>query len=261
MLVFPILITINNYQDEETRLSNKMKVLFSSFLTVLASSLWVQQSNAFTFIVSSTPTKAQQQQTITATTTTLLAGTSSSNQNTPSQSSLVESRRSAIKNIFVGGAVMMTTTTSILSSNPLIANADVTAKVASTAALRIVKRSLKELQNVELLAVENDYGAVKQSLRVPPFTELRKNCSTLINGGSDGPEKENLESLYGQFIKSIEALDSACSLGIRGRKGVELLPLFDEASKSLSAFYDVAKKAAEIPVQYEESNGEAVEQS
>lgn len=243
-----------------------MKVLFSSFLTVLASSLWVQQSNAFTFIVSSTPTtkaqQQQQQQTNTATTTTLLAGTSSSNQNTPSQSSLVEeSRRSAIKNMFVGGAVMMTTTTSILSSNPLIANADVTAKVASTAALRIVKRSLKELQNVELYAVENDYGAVKQSLRVPPFTELRKNCSILINGGSDGPEKENLEMSYGQFIKSIEALDSACSLGMRGRKGVELLPLFDEASKSLSAFYDVAKKAAEIPVQYEESNGEAVAQS
>ena len=58
-----------------------------------------------------------------------------------------------------------------IALTPNIANADITNKIASSSALRAIKKSVKELKNMEFYAIDNDYANVKQALRVPPFTE------------------------------------------------------------------------------------------
>jgi hypothetical protein len=93
--------------------------------------------------------------------------------------------------------------------------ADVTNKVASQSSLRYIKRSIKEVQKLELYASQNDYVEMKQGIRGPGISEIRKNAVILIRGGEDGPEATNLQNAYDSFIKDIEALDGAASLGIR----------------------------------------------
>lgn len=135
---------------------------------------------------------------------------------------------------------------------PFPAMADVTSKLASTAALRSVKRAAKELEDMELLVTTGDYEGVKAAIRVPPFTEVRKNCVVLIKGGEDAGEElsGSLERTYADFKVHIEALDSAASLGIRGRKDVEMSASFGDSVKSLNEFVAVAEKAAGVPIQY-----------
>jgi len=140
-------------------------------------------------------------------------------------------------------------TAAALSPPTLPALADVTAKVASSSALRSVKRTLKELEGLRELAELNDYVAVKDGMRVPPFTEIRKTCGVLVRGGEDGPDAEALKSSYGTFIKSVETLDSYATLAIRGKKGITLAPMYEDAVKSLRSFLEVAERSAMIPLQ------------
>lgn len=103
---------------------------------------------------------------------------------------------------------------------------------------------------MEPYVTANDYENVKLAIRVPPFTEVRKNCQILIRGGEDGPEADNLHSTYAEFIKKLEELDSKASLGMRGRKGMVLQQSYDDTLRGLIAFEEVAERAAEIPLQY-----------
>lgn len=104
-----------------------------------------------------------------------------------------------------------------IAENTIIkpAFADVTNKVASQSSLRYIKRSIKELEKLELYASQNDYTEMKQGIRGPGISEIRKNAVVLIRGGEDGPEATNLKNSYDEFIKDIEALDGAASLGVR----------------------------------------------
>merc|ERR1712232_1097800 len=134
---------------------------------------------------------------------------------------------------------------------PFAANADVTSKVASKAALRNVKRAMKELEEMELLAVENDYNGVLSAIRVPPFTEIRKNCSILIKGSEDNEDDyASLQNAYKEFITSIEALNNAAGLGNRGKKGVELTGSYKNSVVALNNFYALAEKTSSTPIQY-----------
>ena len=129
------------------------------------------------------------------------------------------------------------------------AHADVTNKVASTAALRAVKKGIKDLEKAEFPAVNNEYADVKAALRTPALNEVRKNCLILIRGGEDGPEAENLQTSYSAFIKSIEALDTQASLGMRGRKDIALASYYDAVVETLKIFLDVGERSATIPLQ------------
>uniref|UniRef100_A0A7S2S1F9 Uncharacterized protein n=1 Tax=Eucampia antarctica TaxID=49252 RepID=A0A7S2S1F9_9STRA len=154
------------------------------------------------------------------------------------------SRRLVIESIFALATVSATTVA-------LPAYADVTNKVASQSALRTVKRTVKELQKLEFVVADNNYAGLKEGLRVPPFTDVRKNCNVLIRGGEDGPEQEALQKAYGEFIKNLEDLDSQASLGARGRKDIKLMDSFDRSVKSLLSFEEVAERAVGIPLQVE----------
>jgi len=132
---------------------------------------------------------------------------------------------------------------------PLAANADVTSKVASKSALRNVKRAMKELEDMELLAVENDYNGMLSAIRVPPFTEIRKNCSVLIKGSEDNEaDFASLQSAYKEFITQIEALNSNAGLGSRGRKGIELSESYKNSVVALNNFYTLAEKTSATPM-------------
>lgn len=152
------------------------------------------------------------------------------------------SRRRALEGIFM--PVVVTISTSFAQP----AYADVTSKVASQSALRYVKRSMKELEKLEFFAAQNEYSEIKQGIRSPGLSEVRKNMQVLIRGGDDGPEANNLKITYENFIKSIEDLDGAASLGSRGRKGIEIYPRFEKSVKSLAAFEEVAARSVEIPM-------------
>ena len=135
-------------------------------------------------------------------------------------------------------------------SFPIAANADVTSKVASKAALRTVKRALRELEDMELLAVENDYKGMQAAIRVPPFTEIRRNCSILVKGSEDNEaDYEALQAAYKSFITQIEALDSAAGLGSRGRKGIELSDSYKNSVATLNKFYALAEQTSATPMQ------------
>jgi hypothetical protein len=151
----------------------------------------------------------------------------------------------------VVAAGVITTCTSIF---PGVANADITNKVASSTALRNIKRAQKQLEKLQPIAESNDFTGVKEFLRTPPFSEVRKNCSIVIRGAEDGPKVEELDGVYKGFITSIEKIDGTASLGFRGRK-IPQLQMTDEyllVQSALSDFLKVAEEAAEIPVQYQD---------
>lgn len=150
---------------------------------------------------------------------------------------------------------MITSTTTSNSSNSATSSTT-TSNVKNKAALRYIKRSIKEFESLELYASTNDYSEIKQGLRNPGLSEIRKNCNTLIkssveannNGDGNGNENnEKLSTLYSQFIKDIEKLDGDASLGFRGRKGIELYPSYEQAVKDLKLFQEEAEKLL-VPV-------------
>jgi hypothetical protein len=101
--------------------------------------------------------------------------------------------------------------------NPEVSKADVTNKVASSPALRSLKRAQNYLPKLLPNVQSNDYVAVKAFLRTPPFDEVRKNGYILVRGGEDSPKASELEASYKSFIASMEKIDGTASLGMRGR--------------------------------------------
>lgn len=150
-------------------------------------------------------------------------------------------------NALVAGSVVLT---------PLAAKADVTNKVASSSALRAVKRSSKQLDSLELSVSSDNYEEIKAALRTAPLADVRKNMSTLVRGGEDGPDAEVLASSYKKFIQGLEQMDSTAGLAMRGRKisNDELYGKYKVTVTALNDFLKVAEEATGIPVQYEESS-------
>jgi len=137
---------------------------------------------------------------------------------------------------------------------PKPAFADVTNKVASSTALRSVKRAQKQLKDLSPSAQANDFAQVKAFLRTPPFVDVRKNCFVLIRGGEDGPKADELQSTYKAFISSVEKIDGTASLGMRGRKipDSQMSEEYIVIESAMQDFVRVAEETTEIPVQYDE---------
>ena len=126
----------------------------------------------------------------------------------------VVSRKNVLNGLvtgFIGGAVTLIAT-------PDVAKADVTNKVASTGALRSLKRAQSQLPKLQPTVELNDFVGVKAFFRNPPFDQVRKNCFIIVRGGEDGPSATELDAKYKTFIASLEKIDGTASLGMRGRK-------------------------------------------
>lgn len=152
------------------------------------------------------------------------------------------------RQILEGASIALATT--ILT--PLAANADITNKVASLSNLRNVKRAQKQLDTLELYAVNDQFTELKQAVRAPPLADIRKSGFALVRGGEDGPDAQKLTASYQKFITSFEQMDNYAGLGIRGRKlnDGEILGFYRDAVSSLADFLVIAEEAAAIPVQY-----------
>lgn len=150
------------------------------------------------------------------------------------------------------GLLFSTANTAGALSNAIITSSDV--KIAN----RSIKKSLDELKQMEFLVVDNDYNGVRQTLRVPPLTEVRKNCGILIKkykidhnifddptGKEAPPPLSELEIAYKEFIKDIEDLDSKAGLGSRGRKGIELDGYYRRSVEALTVFLDKASETVD----------------
>uniref|UniRef100_A0A7S1Z940 Uncharacterized protein n=1 Tax=Ditylum brightwellii TaxID=49249 RepID=A0A7S1Z940_9STRA len=193
--------------------------------------------HAFTL---STPTKATNSMTLTS-----MSSSPSNNNNNNAQELSRREAFATFNKAALAAATVLTTSAS------LPANADVTNKIASSSALRTIKRCIRQLTDMEGSATSfNDYMSVKESIRKPPLTEVRRNCVILIKGGEDGPDAALLQEKYNAFIKALESLDGQASLGMRGRKGISMVEEYDATMKAIKDFYEVAERTAEAPIQY-----------
>ncbi|KAL7454868.1 hypothetical protein ACHAWC_006464, partial [Mediolabrus comicus] len=105
------------------------------------------------------------------------------------------------------------------------------------------------------LAQSNNYVGIKQCLREPPLSSMRKSMLTLVRGGEDGPKAGELLLAYKQLISALENLDATATLGMQGRskKVMDdpfLLSLqYEEVEQALGVFIEVGAAAASIPLQ------------
>ena len=152
---------------------------------------------------------------------------------------------------FFNGAVTAAASAMFVTALPQVAYADVTNKVASTTALRNVKRAQRQLTKILPYVEMDDYEPIKETFRQAPFSDIRKNMSILIKGAEDGPLAETLQKDYDTFKSSVEKLDSTSGQALRGRKipNEQLVQEYQAAESALAVFVKDAEEAVEIPLQ------------
>jgi hypothetical protein len=100
-------------------------------------------------------------------------------------------------------------------------------QISYSAALRNVKSVQKKFGALELYVVEDEYGSLREAIRVAPFSEVRKSCTTLVRASSEdvegggeavSPVGEALAARYKTFIANFEKMDGTASLAMRGKK-------------------------------------------
>mmetsp|Transcript_9245 Transcript_9245/g.27545 ORF Transcript_9245/g.27545 Transcript_9245/m.27545 type:complete len:245 (-) Transcript_9245:170-904(-) len=156
------------------------------------------------------------------------------------------------RNILRQGCITAALATIGTVAGPRAALADVTNKVASSTALRALKRAQDQLPSKVLPeAQRNNFVGIKARLREAPFDELRKNALILVRGGEDGPKAKELLLAYKQLIGALEAMDATASLGMKGRSvdPFRLGMQYEDVSKALESFVNVGTGAAAIPLQ------------
>ena len=152
------------------------------------------------------------------------------------------SRKGFMESVMVGVA-----STVVL---PSIANADVTSKIASSAALRSVKRAQKQLPSMQFSAKDDDFAKVTEALRISPFADVRVKCFTLVKGAEDGPKYDDIQVAYKDFIATVEKIDATAKVGARGRKipSGQLFAEYLAVESAIDVFIKVAEEAVEIPL-------------
>lgn len=146
----------------------------------------------------------------------------------------------------------------LLLSQPQSAEAaaDITSKLAGTAALRNAKSAQKRLVSdtfSEYIA-QGDYPALQAALRAAPVSEIRKSCFVLVRAAADGPLAETVELEYKTFIAALEKLDNVALQATRGRKlgEAEFRGCYEATVAALAAFVATAERSVEIPVSYKD---------
>lgn len=169
-------------------------------------------------------------------------------QQQPSSSAAATSRRAffsdgAGKALVLGGGFVAAAT----AASPKAANAiDVTSsKLASPGALRSVKSSLRKMSTLDGLVSDGGYAEIREALRVPPVSDLRKSCATIIygSGGDINDPGQELTGGYKSVVASLEKMDSLAGLGARGRTipQSELAAALDGTKSSLNEFVKLAE--------------------
>jgi len=163
------------------------------------------------------------------------------------------SRGDAIKSMTTKLIMIGSGVSAIGFGNVPTANADVTNKVASTAAIRILQRAKLQLPIKVFPYIEQkDFQNIKGALRLPPFDSIRKYASVLVRGGEDlGSQAIELENSYKILIQALEKLDNTSSLGMRGSKisSIRMKEEYDTFVLALDSFLTLGQVTAQVPVQ------------
>lgn len=77
-----------------------------------------------------------------------------------------------------------------------------------------VKESVEALKLYEDFVATKDFYGIKKSLRVPPVSEIRKDCRRII-AGLDGPIKKDTDKAYNSFIENLEQVDFLATKAIQ----------------------------------------------
>lgn len=170
----------------------------------------------------------------------------------PTQNPTSTITRTSRREFLAATLIATSTIGGVVVAVPTPALADVTNKIASTAALRALKRAQVQLP-IKVLpeARANNFVGIKARLREAPFDDVRKTGRVLVRGGEDGPKADALSLAYQELIRSLEAIDATASLGMRGRTvdpfrmGIE----YEAIAKALDAFVALGTEAATIPLQ------------
>jgi hypothetical protein len=152
---------------------------------------------------------------------------------------------------------LATSSTVLATFSPTATAADLVVEDPFTfsSSLRSVKSALKKLQSstVADLVDASDFVALKEVLRVPPVSEVRRAGTKLISSAGGSVEEADslaatLHSHYKAFIASLELMDSTASLGMRGRTltETEFRESYVKTLASLQTLVDRA--AAAVPV-------------
>ena len=123
-------------------------------------------------------------------------------------------------------------------------------EVVSLAALESIKLVQRKLTKLELYIADSDYESFKQSLRIEPFSDLRKSCFKLVRSAEDTPDGKVMASRYKSLIANLEKMDSLATLGMRGKKLEEKVfrQSYNDVVQAFEDFLQVAEASVSAPM-------------
>lgn len=104
-----------------------------------------------------------------------------------------------------------------------------------------VKDSVEALKLYEDFVIQKDFYGIKKSLRVPPVSEIRRDCRRII-AGLDGSVRKDTDKAYNNFIENLEQVDLISTRAIQNDntiKDEDLKVLADKFAKSQMYLEDV----------------------
>lgn len=91
--------------------------------------------------------------------------------------------------------------------------------------------SVEALELYKDFVTQKDFYGIKKSLRVPPVSEIRRDCRRII-AGLDGQIKGDTDQAYNKFIENLEQVDLIATRAIQNDNQIK-----DEDLKSLESKY------------------------
>ncbi len=126
----------------------------------------------------------------------------------------------------------------LLTALPAGAASPVISEIKIRESVKGVKESVEALKLYEDFVATKDFYGIKKSLRVPPVSDIRKDCRRII-AGLDGQVKKDTDKAYGKFIEALEQVDLMATRAIQNEntaKDEELAAIttkFQESQKQL----------------------------
>lgn len=126
---------------------------------------------------------------------------------------------------------------SILLSLPSVAGAasPVISEIKIRESVKGVKDSVEALKLYEDFVNTKDFYGVKKSLRVPPVSDIRRDCRRII-AGLEGSVKKDTDKAYSEFIESLEQVDLLATKAIQNDQKIK-----DEELAQLTARFAEAQ--------------------
>jgi hypothetical protein len=138
--------------------------------------------------------------------------------------------------------------TTLSITHPSVAGAVTTTnQVSSVVGMRNVKLSIAKLKQLEANVALNEYGALRDALRLSPISDVRKSCSAVlrtIDSNNNNNDTSKAQQLYAIFIMNLEKMDATALAATRGSKlsDNEFFVTYQNTIKALEDFMSTAQE-------------------